>query len=356
MRVNTARTIAAEWVAARAVSLPGFRGALLHGSILDLPPDAELTERSDVDVLLVLDDPDAIAKPGKFRFRGVLLEVSPIAFERVNDPANILGEYNLAPSFRADGVLADRTGVLRSVQREVAAHFADDRWIEARIDQAAEKVRSGFTVVPDAPLHAQVTAWLFSTGVLTHVILVGASRNPTVRKRYVAVRDVLHDRDDLADYERLLGLLGCGDWTSARTSAHLAALEEAFDLAAEVIRSPFFFAADISSDGKSVAIDGSRELIESGFHRESVFWIAATWCRCVDVLTVDGTSEQRALAEPGFRALLADLGVASIEEIEQRKSETGAALDWVVPLARGIEIDGPHPRPFSRCGRRRGLR
>lgn len=334
--VSTARAVAAAWVVERAISYQGFRGALLHGSILDVPPDAELVESSDVDVLLVLDDPDGINKPGKFRFQDVLLEISPIAFERVNDATKILGEYNLAPSFRVDGVIADPSGVLRPVQREVATHFADARWINARIDQAAEKVRKGFTVAPDAPLHVQVTSWLFATGVLTHVILVGALRNPTVRKRYVAVREVLESHGAIVAHEQLLELLGCRDWSADQVGIHLASLEQAFAVANSVIRSPFFFAADISETGRVVAIDGSRELIEAGFHREAMFWIAATWCRCVDVLSVDGTPAQRALSEPGFQAMLADLGISTVEAIERRTSETVAALDWVVPMAREI--------------------
>ncbi len=336
MRAGMARTIAADWVADHAAHFPGFRGALLHGSILDLPDDADLVESSDVDILLVVDDPVAIPKPGKLRFRTVLLEVSPIAFGRVNAAGKVLGEYNLAPSFRRDGILADPACVLAPVQRAVARHFADERWIDARIEQAAEKVRSGFTVGADAPLHAQVTAWLFSTGVLTHVILVGALRNPTVRKRYVAVRQVLEGCGELDAYERLLTLLGCGDWTADRTRTHLASLEVAYDLATRAIRSPFFFAADISAEGRAVAIDGSRELIEAGLHREAVFWIVATWCRCVMVFDADGTEDQRASIEPGFRSLLADLGVGSIEAIRRRQTETVAALDWVTPLAREI--------------------
>ncbi|MCC6705369.1 MAG: hypothetical protein IT334_10865, partial [Thermomicrobiales bacterium] len=108
-----------------AVGWSGFRGALLHGSILDLADDAEIPPASDVDLLVVLDDPDAVTKPGKLLWRGVLLEVSLIGFRQVDTPEKVLGEYNLAPSFRVNGILADPDGTLTAVQAEVGEHFAD---------------------------------------------------------------------------------------------------------------------------------------------------------------------------------------------------------------------------------------
>ena len=47
MRVDRARAIAEAWVREQGASLPGFKGALLHGSILELADDAELAARLD---------------------------------------------------------------------------------------------------------------------------------------------------------------------------------------------------------------------------------------------------------------------------------------------------------------------
>jgi hypothetical protein len=329
MRVDVAKAIAGDWVRGYGAALPGFRGALLHGSILDLADDALIPSASDLDLLVVLDDPESVAKPGKVRYRGVLLEVSLIAFDQVDDPATVLGTYPIAPSFRVNGLLADPTGRLAEVQREVAAHFADPAWIAVRVAQAAEKVRYGFPVADDAPLHARVTSWLFRTGVLTHVLLVAAQRNPTVRKRYVAARELLEEQDRLDLYEQLIGLLGCGSWTPEQSSRHLNTMTEAFDAAAALIRSPFFFAADISADGRVVAVDGAHELIARGLHREAVFWIVATWCRCLAVFEADGMAVDTARAMPAFRAMLADLGMHSDGDLVTKQAATVNALEWL---------------------------
>jgi hypothetical protein len=61
-----------------------------------------------------------------------------------------------------------------------------------------------------------VTAWLFATGVTTHVLLVAGLKNPTVRQRYVATRELLADYGRVDFYETLLELLGCAQMSRAR--------------------------------------------------------------------------------------------------------------------------------------------
>ena len=66
-------------------------------------------------------------------------------------------------------------------------------------------------------------------------------------------------------------MLGCAQMNAVRAEQHLAALSEAFDAAKALIVTPFFFAADISDIARPIAIDGSRELIARGEHREGHF-------------------------------------------------------------------------------------
>ncbi|GAA4566640.1 hypothetical protein GCM10023176_17160 [Micromonospora coerulea] len=79
MRVGRARAVAVEWVREHARREPGVRGAFFSGSTVGLPDDAVLPASSDVDVLLVRDEP--AGKLGKFRHRGVLLEVTALTWE-----------------------------------------------------------------------------------------------------------------------------------------------------------------------------------------------------------------------------------------------------------------------------------
>jgi len=67
-----------------------------------------------------------------------------------------------------------------------------------------------------------------------------------------------------------------------RVEYRLAAVTEIFDFAKEIINPPHRFASDISEVGRPISIGGSREFIDSGYHREAVYWIGATYSRCRD--------------------------------------------------------------------------
>ncbi|PWU48229.1 hypothetical protein DLE60_34520, partial [Micromonospora globispora] len=102
MRVGAARAVAVDWVREQARRDPGIQGAFFSGSTVGVPDEAALPASSDVDVLLVRDEPGA--KLGKFRHRGVLLEVTPVTWEDLGSPEDVLGSWVFAPCFRTDTV------------------------------------------------------------------------------------------------------------------------------------------------------------------------------------------------------------------------------------------------------------
>ena len=94
-----------------------------------------------------------------------------------------------------------------------------------------------------------------------------------------------------------------------------------FDETGPAIRTPVFFKTDISAVSRPIAIDGTRDLIERGDHREAVFWIVATYSRCISVLHRDGPAELEQRHIPGFRRLLADLGITSHGDLLARAEQ-----------------------------------
>ncbi|GGO43022.1 hypothetical protein GCM10012287_05180 [Streptomyces daqingensis] len=299
MRVGEARAAAADWVARYGRSVPGYRGAYFSGSTVGLPGDAELPATSDVDVVVVTDTPRPPAAPGKFGYRGAVLEVSHMPASQLERPEQVLGSYHLAGSFRTCTVIEDPGGLLRGLQTEVPARFADLPWVRRRCEDARHRIVSRLEALRArevaAPFHEQVMAWLFPTGVTTHVPLVAALRNPTVRLRYLRVREALDDYGLPDIYPELLELLGCREWSAARVRHHLRALAAA----------------------RPIAVDGSRELIGRGDHREAVFWIIATFTRCHTVLAADAPELHRSL-DPAFREAVADLGIGSVADLLPR--------------------------------------
>lgn len=342
MLVQDAKTIARQWVLEEGSKTPGFAGAFCHGSINWLAEDAILSDTSDVDVMVVLTGPMPTTKLGKFRYRGVLLEVSYLSQEEIQSPEVILGQSHLAGSFQGTSIIADPTGQLTKVQTVVAKGYAQRRWIYARCEDARNKVlRNLQALKADDPFHDQVTAWLFATGVTTHILLAAGLKNPTVRKRYGAVRALLAEYGRLDFYPSLLELLGCAQMSRTQVEGHLAALTAVFDVAKTVIKTPFAFAADINDLARPVAIDGSRELIERGDHREAIFWIVATYARGQKVLYHDASVEVQERFTPGFRRLLADLGIRSFADLQRRGEQVRGFLPRLWEVAEAIIAANP---------------
>ena len=174
---------------------------------------------------------------------------------------------------------------LAALQTAVARDYAKRQRADRRCEDARDKVLRHLRSLNESqPFHDQVTAWLFGRGVTTHVLLVAGLQNPTVRRRYEAVQDLLANYGRLDSYETLLELLGCAQMSRAQAEHHLVAFADVFDAAKVVIKTPFFFASDISDLARPIPIDGSRELIARDHHREAVFWVVATYSRCQKVL------------------------------------------------------------------------
>lgn len=322
MKVAEARAAASEWVMKHAHQQARFLGAYFSGSTVGLPDDAELSGSSDVDVVVVIAEDNPPLKLGKLLYRDTLLEVTYLSWNQLSSVEKVLTSYHLAGSFRVDTIIADPTGRLRKLQIHVSRHFAERVWVRRRCENAREKIVNELrSIDPSASWHDQVTAWLFPTGVTTHVLLVAALRNPTVRLRYLAARDVLTEYGHTDLYPELMKLLGCAHLSPQRVEYHVDELAKTFDAAAAVAKTPFFFSSDITAAARPIVIDGSYELIKAGYHREAVFWIVATFARCHKVLSADAPPDlQRALA-PAFDAVVADLGITSTHDLLRRAEE-----------------------------------
>lgn len=346
MKVRRAREVAAEWAAEQVARDGALVGAFLSGSVLWLDDDADLPATSDVDVTVVTEGEQALPVAGKFPRDGVLLEATPLPWAELVPAERVLSTYYLAGSFHRPRILADRDGRLAALRDAVAPRYPRRPWVLRRCASAERRITDGLDAHdPASPWPRQVISWLFPTGVTTHVLLTAGLRNPTVRLRYCAVRDLLTGLGRPDVHEELLELLGCRELTPDRAEHHLRAVEEVFEATVPVAGrgTPFPFGSDITAAARPVAIDGSRELIERGLHREAAFWITATYARCLTILHRDAPDRHDALA-PGFAGLLADLGIDSRADLLRRAGETRAFLPRLRRLAREVAAATPEVR------------
>jgi hypothetical protein len=337
MRVTQAREAARQWVVEEASDIPGFCGAYTAGSTNWLPDDADLTTTSDFDIMVALTDLNQGGKRSKFICQDILLEVSYLRNDRLESSDLVLSDYHLAPNFRTTNIMLDPSGRLTALLGIVCRDYAKRHWVRQRCANARNKVLGYLrSINEETPLYDQAIACLFAAGITTHVLLVAGLRNPTVRTRYMAVRELLADYGHVEFHETLLELLGSARISRGRVGQHLATLTDIFDSAKRAIKTPFPFASDISDSARPIAIDGSLELIERGYHREAMFWIAVTHSRCQKVLSADAPGELTLSLTDSYRELVGDLGIASFAELQRRCAEVERILPRVWELAEAI--------------------
>ncbi|UCC17840.1 MAG: hypothetical protein JSU58_04630 [Dehalococcoidales bacterium] len=342
MLVKEAKEVAWRWVIEEASRLPGFHGALYSGSVNWLSDDAVIPETSDVDIWIVFTGSDPPASPGKLLSRDVILDVAYLQKGHFQSPDTILSDYHLAGAFRTPNVILDPSGQLTQFQKAVSTQYARRHWVYRRCEDAKNhSLNYARLLTKQTTFPQQVSFWIFATGVTTHILLTAGLKNPTVRTRYLAVRELLIEYGHLEFYETLLEMLGCTGIDRALVEHHLAALTAVFDAAKAVIKTPIPQSSDISDPGRSVAIDGSWELIENGNHREVIFWMVVTYARCQWILNNDATAELQKIFSPGFYELLADLGITSYEDLRQRTKRIEDFIPQVWTRAEAIISANP---------------
>ena len=342
MNIQQAKNIARQWVIEASQKLSGFYGAFFHGSINWLPENSLLPLTSDVDIIVVLTDPEPPDKPGKFIYQDVLLEVSYLPASQFQSAEEILDQYHLAGNFRIESIISDPSGQLSELQVKVAENFSKRKWVQKRCQGAYNKViRNVEGINKSNPLHHQVMMWLFANGVMTHVLLTAGMKNPTVRTRYLSTKELLAKYKQLDFYESLLEKLACAHLSKERVEHHLATMTEAFDIAKIVIKTPVPYASDIRDISRFITVDGSRELIDNGHHREAMFWIMVTYSRCQEVLYHDATVEIQDKYRVGFENLLDDLGIKSSADLHQRGEQIREFLPSVLEVAESIMSRNP---------------
>ncbi|WP_433558940.1 hypothetical protein ACQPWY_11685 [Pseudonocardia xinjiangensis] len=345
MLVADALAAGRSWVLAHGPTTPGFRGAFFSGSVAVRPATAEHPPWSDVDVMVVLADEPVPPKPGKIRHRGALLDVTYLPWSLVADVGTVATSYHLAHCFARDQVILDPTGHLRLLHATIAPSFADPAAVRLRCENVITTLESRLAALdPSRTWHEQVAAWMFPASLPAHVALVAACRNPTVRLRCLAAREVLGACDLDALYERLLAVLGCAACRPETVRRHLDRLATVFDEAVAVARTPFFFTGDITAAARPIAIDGSRRLVDGGDHREAVFWIIATFARCLQILTADAPVSVRRSGAAAFRAAVEDLlGLRGPDDLRARADAVLALLPELRRAAATITASGREP-------------
>ena len=111
---------------------------------------------------------------------------------------------------------------------------------------------------------------------------------------------------------------------------------DAFDAATAAGPTSFFFASDITPAARPVAVDGTAAMVERGEHREAVFWLVATFARCLQILDATAAPD-RERHHRAFAAAVADLlGLRTPADLVERRAGLRATLPQLRRLGQEI--------------------
>ena len=335
------KNIAQHRVRQEGSRLPGFGGAYLVGSVTTFADGVALPATSDVDIAVVSDCAPS-PRLGKFVYRHLLLDVSFVAWKQVRSHESVHGHSQMAAGFRAWNILADPSDHLTRIQEKVAKQFSNRYWVRRRVRHAGDMALDRLQAVEGlSAWHDQITSWLFGASLTTLILAKAGLMPPTVRRRYAVARELLAVHGKLEFYEQLLQLLGCASWCRSRTPRHLDAAAAAFDEAKRLLKAGYRFASDISDVARPVALEGSKDLIEQGLHREAVFWIVATYARCRWIFHRSASSYTRDRYDLGFQRMLRDLGIHTFADLKARSAQVRRFLPRLMETAEGIMAATP---------------
>jgi len=344
MLVKHAKEIAHDWVENVASQFDEFSGAFIFGSVNWMDDNDMFPHASDIDVRIVLDTNELPVGFKKVSYDKVLLDMSYVQLQQIKAVEDVLCDYATAAHFTRSCILSDPYHHLKRIKVGIEQEFAKHKWVQARVE-AVEKWQldslKQFLNKSD-PFHDQVFAWIYATSMFAHMILVADLKNPTVRKCFVASRDVLNDYNQLAFHDELLGLIGSTDLSGEQVQSLLENCIEVFDTAKQVCKTEFFGSSTISDAGYPTAIGGIDELIQSGYHCEAVFWLVVihTWCQ--KILYNDASAETKARFMPRYQDLLATLGISSFEKIYHRIEQVKLLREQAIAITQHIMNHNSH--------------
>lgn len=277
MQAKDLNTYLSPWLKTFIAEHPYVTGAYLAGSTAELAPEDDLGDCSDIDVMLTIKG-EPRPKPGKIPFGGAVIEGTYIPWSTIEDPELALADYHIAHALHLGRILYDSDGHLTALCAAVAAEFPKPGRIRQRVDSVIRKIENNLNGYdPSAPEANRFMGLLFAAGIMAHAVLVAVQKNPTVRMRYRATKAVLADRPDAQ--EALLRAAGFDGISAAQAKEAVQEMAELFDRVSPLCKTAFPFTSDLQPEMRKSAVDDALALIDSGLHRESMFWTCATYAR-----------------------------------------------------------------------------
>jgi len=333
MNVGQVIELAKEWVEIYGSQIPGFCGAHLMGGLNYTPKDSSFPNYKDVDINILVRDGNGW-DTHDLSYKGLILEYGSVNIEEYQSAEKVLADPRLASNLAVNSILSDPTGMLASLHKTVELEYPRRKWVLARCDAAKNSAKNSLNELSRA--NSPLDAYRHLAGLildLSGLIAIAGLRPPTHRRSLVLAKNVLETWRQADLHEEILKVYGSAHLTKMQVEAYLPACEAAFDKAVEVTRTPIPFAFKLHPHVKPYFIEGSREMIEEGYHREAVLWISVGTFIATNAILTDAPENDKPPFLAAAHKFLSDLGLIAFEDIESRIQQAKELTDRVSKVA-----------------------
>jgi len=275
-------------------------------------------------------------------YEGLILECGFKGRAEYHPPESVLANPHIAPNLAVDSILSDPTGLLTQIQQVVAKEFARRRWVVARSEYEKKRALEHLEPLSQANSLFEVLLglWWFAS-FLSGLVAVASLKLPTHRKALVLMKELLHSQDRLDLHERLLTVLGYAYMSPEEVGVYLQECTIAFDRAVAVKRRPSYWGFKLRPHIRPYAIDGAREMMDEGHHREAMYWIEAFFAIALAVIQNDAPQEEKPCFQATFGRLLSDLGLTTPDDWRSRLRQARKLVGGVFKVADDIVAHHP---------------
>jgi hypothetical protein len=341
MNVGQAIELAREWAETYGSQTPGFCGAHLMGSLNYAQRDAPFPIYKDVDLNILVQDGPSWAV-NDISYKGLILEYGAVNAEAYRSPEIVLSDPRLASNLAVNSILLDPAGLLDTLHKTVAKEYPRRKWVLARCESAKDDARQSLEELSRAnsPIEA-----IFPLGflmlALAGLIAIAGLKPPTTRRSLVLAKEVLETWGEADLQEEILSVYGCVHLNKPQVEFQLEVCATAFDRAVEVTRTPIPYRYKLHPHVKPYFIDGAKEMIDEGYHREAVLWITAALGISSTAIQIDGLEDEKPAFQLKVNQLLSDLGLITSQDVASRFQRAKALTDRIFKVADTIASQNP---------------
>ena len=136
-------------------------------------------------------------------------------------------------------------------------------------------------------------------------------------------------------------MLGYAQLSKPQVASCLTFFEEAFDLAVRIKATPTPFSFKLNPNVRPYVIEGAREMIDEGNHREAMFWLTAGLFISFLTVQADASPEEQERIGTRMGGFLADLGFGDREVTVARVHEGKQVAERVIAFSDEVLVRNP---------------